>query len=299
MILFGLLLASLTAAALKVPDFSASLAEPFQKICLHLSPRATELSDLYTATVCGMTPEYSNVMWDFRNTGLYHLVVVSGAHLSFLATLIFMSPFPRETNKAKKYVLILALVTYALMSGLNPPVVRALVSYFYFQFQKRYQLGWSNYSVVVGSGLFCLVIFPAWWTSLSFLMSWLASLAILLPGRPIQKAAYCYLFMLLPMSQFQWNHPLTIFFNLVLAPVLGFLVLPVSIVPFLVPPLTVVSDFVWRIIIWIVGIGSELVTTSAPLLSTTTWVIWILLFCFHLGLYHYNVRLRRSEWRHA
>lgn len=299
MILFGLLLASFISAALKLPDFSATIAYPFQKICLQLSPSSSELHNLYTATVCGVSPENSKMMWDFRNTGLYHLVVVSGAHLSFLATLIFLAPFPLKINKAKKYVLILALVTYSLMSGLNPPVFRALLSYFYFQFQKKYQLGWSPFSVVAGSGLLCLVIFPAWWTSLSFLMSWLASLAILLPGRPIHKAVYCYIFMLLPMSQFQWNHPLTILFNLLLAPILGFLVLPISILPFVIPQLVFISDFVWRAILWFVSRSSEVVTTSAPLFPFTTWLIWILLFVFHIFLYQYNVRLRRSEWRHA
>lgn len=300
MIVFFLLLLSILAAAAEMPDFSAELSRPFQKICIGLSPTVTDFRELYTATICGIIPSNTEMMWDFRNTGLYHLIVVSGAHLSFLASLIMLIPIssrPTRFGNIKKMVLITALLVYAFASGLNPPIVRALAGYFLFAFQKRRHLGWSNYSVVIISGLVCLTVFPAWWSSLSFLMSWLASLAIILPGRNWQKAAYCYVLLLLPMSQFQWNHPLTIGFNLLLAPVLGFIVLPFSLLPFFIPPTVFLSDGVWWAVTSLVHYTSQVVTSASPLIVFPKWLVWFALFALHLLLYEKLRRIRRAEWK--
>lgn len=300
MIFVILIIVALLTAALDLPDFSAELARPFQKICTGLSPRLTDFRELYSATICGINPSNSEIMWDFRNTGLFHLIVVSGAHLSFLATIIMLLPIktrPTRFGNLKKVVLVGALLVYAFASGLNPPIVRALVAYFIFAIQRRHHWGWSNYSVLVGSGLLCLCVFPAWWSSLSFIMSWLASFAIILPGKVWQKAAYCYVLMLLPMSQFQWNHPLTIGFNLLLGPVLGFIVLPFSLLPFFIPPLVKLSDWVWWLVTTLVHYSSQVVTSASPLVVFPAWLVWLFIFALHLGLYKKMGRLRRSEWK--
>lgn len=300
MIIMFLFLTSILAAALNVPDFSAEIARPFQQICISLSPSVTDFRELYLATICGINPPNTELMWDFRNTGLFHLIVVSGAHLSFLASLIILIPIstrPTRFGNLKKMVLIGSLLLYAFASGLNPPIVRAVAGYFFFAVQKRYHWGWSKYSVVIGSGLFCLTVFPAWWSSLSFLMSWLASLAIILPGKNWQKATYCYALLLLPMSQFQWNHPLTIGFNLILAPVLGFIVLPFSLLPFFIPPLVFLSDGVWWTVTSLVHFSSQAVSSASPPFSVAKWLIWVAVFALHFVLYEKLRRLRRAEWK--
>ncbi|MGE3174838.1 MAG: ComEC/Rec2 family competence protein [Planctomycetota bacterium] len=68
-----------------------------------------------------------------RATGLSHLLAVSGAHAAMLAWLLGLQPFGggrrRPVGRAHLLAAMLLLTVYGAVTGLDPPVFRALCSY--------------------------------------------------------------------------------------------------------------------------------------------------------------------------
>lgn len=112
----------------------------------------------------------------FTANGIAHLLSVSGTHLVFLTNLLLVlfQPLPK---RGRKFLLLLVLVFYAVLCGLRPPVLRALVMSLVF--------------IVGGSGakrgrLLCLAAVamlcyrPLWLFDLGFQLSFGAAAGILL-----------------------------------------------------------------------------------------------------------------------
>ena len=88
--------------------------------CLSLLPH-TQFPQMYEALVCGKRIEDLDLHSVFVTTGLLHIFVVSGMHLSFLSKLFSIIKIP--------FILqALLLAMYALATSLHPPVVRAWFS---------------------------------------------------------------------------------------------------------------------------------------------------------------------------
>ena len=94
---------------------------------------------LIRALAVGDRDAISDAQWQrFRQTGTNHLVVISGLHVGFLATLVFFLirwvwslvpglPLWCPAQKAAAVAAILAAVLYALLAGFSLPTRRALI----------------------------------------------------------------------------------------------------------------------------------------------------------------------------
>ena len=72
-----------------------------------------------------ITPE---IIEDFKNSNLYHILAVSGAHISYLS--IGVLTFLRKVKAGKKFsslALIFILIFYMFITGFSPSVVRASI----------------------------------------------------------------------------------------------------------------------------------------------------------------------------
>lgn len=259
-----------------------------------MSPAHSEFSVLYAATICGINPPPSEMIWDFRNSGLYHLIVVSGAHLIFCSLILDKILWFRSTF-FKSVLKFFILFAYSLFSGLNPPVVRALVGLMLGSASDRFKLNWSSTVATLFSGLVCLAVFPHWWGSLSFLMSWSAAFALSTASSALAKCAVVYIIMLIPMSGLGFNSPVTIFLNWLLAPVLGFVLLPVSLLPYIHSGFLVFSDFVWRVLIFIIQNLSRLSSMSSETYRLPTELMWLILLGLQFGFYKVVTTRRQKQ----
>ncbi len=71
----------------------------------------------------GLSLETRNV---FLNSGTYHILVISGLHLGFLAgALFFLARCLRLPRAASSLLTVLGVVFYTLLTGGSPPIVRA------------------------------------------------------------------------------------------------------------------------------------------------------------------------------
>src|SRR5690606_21148624 len=76
----------------------------------------------------GVTKE---VKADFKTSGLLHILAVSGLHVGIVSGLLFFLLFPVKFIFPQPwlhyFIVIVALWAYAILTGMNIPVVRAVI----------------------------------------------------------------------------------------------------------------------------------------------------------------------------
>ncbi len=210
------------------------------------------------------------------------MIVVSGAHIAFLEITISFAPKAIQT-------FILAL--YAFLVGLQPPVVRALLRRWLSPSLER-SFAMTNLQIEASTIVVALLIYPPWIISRSFLMSWMCGLALSAPRpkflpRIFEQALLCYLFLL----PFCWAAPISILWNTLVAPVVGAVLLPARMLTALIHFLSWLTDYLWKIFIFIIEQGPQ----TPPLL---VFVDSKLLICLPL-LTHFVLLIAEVKWRRA
>jgi predicted membrane metal-binding protein len=270
-----------------------SLVRPFHAQCLSLSP-LSPFRDWYQAIVCGKNlPASQEKNW-FQQTGLIHVIVVSGSHLIFLDDVLRLL---LGSSRAAVWIRNLLLGFFALISNLQPPITRALVHrgwQFYFLRKGRPK---PSFHLQILSGITTLAFFPTWWTSLSFLMSWFCVLALSLPLKTkstLWRSAFVYLIMIPALLPVQSPHPASILFNTVFGPLLGLVLFPMSAVGFIHPWLAVISDFAWKSLFWLFSV-LPLPGASSGTYFAVGWLAFYLVLS-QTGFYFWQVHRRRKQW---
>ena len=221
----------------------SELSNNLHRLCLTQLNFETPLADLYKALVCGKRLASNSPLKElFVKGGLIHLTVVSGAHLLFIEKL--WEKLPLKTG-LKTYGLFVFLILYAFASHLHPPVVRALFAFFLFRLSHSSKLFWNASFVTLLSGIFCLIYKVSWVHSFSLQLSLLACFLQTLSKSSIKKCFFIYLFIFPIVSQWQSLHPITIFINWIVAPLISGLLFPLSFLSPFFPILYPISDFLW------------------------------------------------------
>ncbi len=155
----------------------------------HLEP---ESAGLYQALLIGSRAGISaKTLEHFKATGCMHLLAISGIHMALLGLLITVSLtwlMKRSTALLLRIhvptvATLLALpplVGYALIAGLNTPVIRALLMAVLFLFAVALRRQRSLVHVVAAAALILLLFKPPALFSVSFQLSFAAVLAITL-----------------------------------------------------------------------------------------------------------------------
>lgn len=238
--------------------------------------------DLYAALVCGLDLPPNLERQIFIDTGLIHILVVSGAHLGVISSLTFFLPAPLR---------LFLLAVYCWLCGFNAPVVRAWWRRFVAPIVRPW--GPSPLQIEVVTAAITLTLWPFWFKSQSFLMSWLCALCLTLPpipglNRSISQCLYCYvaLFPLVPSS------PITILINLLLAPAIGGFLFPLCALTVICPALTPWVDTLWDVLLKFLDQWPT--SPPAPFRVTSKYLIFYPLF-LHLILIQAEISWRRAR----
>lgn len=228
---------------LKKYEVWSMLIDAAQTSCLSFYRHLTYAS-YHQALVCGSPLPNDSFLSQLLQVGLIHMLVVSGAHLGFLQSFFRLLRIP----DALTWVF---LCLYTLFTGAQPPVLRALVQR-WFDFPTRmHQVFWA--------GIFCLGVFGF---SYSLLLSWLATLGVLWPGgreRGLYKQALLIYSVMIPaLFSLGTQHPLSVVWNVLVAALLGWGLLPASMIAPLHPWLALFSEWLWHLF-----------------LALTQWMAWI------------------------
>ena len=225
-----------------IPEWDLhSLAFESHRKCLQISSIQSELKDIYRALICGKRLPEGLIKESFIRNGLIHLMVVSGAHLLFLEKL-WKNLNPPLFQTAG---IIILLTLYALTANLHPPVLRALFSFLLLKINTSYKLFWNSSLITHFSGILCLIYSPSWVFSPSLHLSWLASLAQNSSPSRLKKSLLTYMIVLPICNRWQFLHPFTVFINWALAPFIGSVLFPLSLLTILFHPLCPLVDTLW------------------------------------------------------
>ena len=254
MIVWNIFLISLFSLFFLLPVGDIShISNTLHELCLEQLNFDTPLSEIYKALVCGKRLAPGYVKEIFIKGGLIHLTVVSGAHLLFLEKFWKHLPWPAFL---KNQGLFIVLILYALVSHLYPPVVRALFSFFLFQLSRSFKLFWNSHLITLLSGILCLIYKPSWIYSFSLQLSLLACFLQNISISSIKKSFFIYIFILPVINRWQALHPLTVLINWAFTPIIGSLLFPLSFLSPFFPPIYMITDFLWSIVLQVLKIMS-------------------------------------------
>lgn len=233
---------------LYLPGLSLDALEPLSTIlhswCLDRAHEQASLyTDIHSALICGeRLPAQGEIKKLFTDSGIIHLMVVSGVHLLFLEKM--WNVFPKWPYKS--ILILFSLIFYCLVASLHPPVVRALISYLIYKFSHHFRLFWSPLWQVMLSGMVCLALQPEWARSISLQMSWIGALAFSFSYKSkIYSHILIYILFLPIISQWQAVNPLSVLVNWIFVPIMSIILFPLSVLSFFIPIFHFLSDSLW------------------------------------------------------
>jgi len=221
--------------SLSLRSHFAILSHFFHSICLQSLPPST-YSNTLEALVCAEPLKDPVQKEIFIQSGLYHVIVVSGSHLIFFCFFLELLLESMTRNRKGIFAQTLILFTlfiYTLACNLEPPLIRACFSYLLGLIGNRLRLNYNSVVSLLISVLLCLVFEPSWILSRSLLLSSIASLSLILTKKnqnPFLKQLLIYL--TLAPALWGWGnlHPLTILTNIFLAPLISLTLLPMALI---------------------------------------------------------------------
>lgn len=176
------------------------------------------------------------------DSGLYHVLVVSGAHLVFFAHLLERLP------KKVTWITLPILALYTGMCQAAPPVTRAWIGLLIQLLQRRFHLGWNPALRSIITSTICLALFASWIHSISFWMSSCAGLALgLCRGKSSALTALVVMCLMVPLLFSAMGfQPLPWVLNFTLAEFMGAFMLPVVALSCFLP-IHALVDGLWAI----------------------------------------------------
>ncbi len=227
-----------------LPKLRAKVTEPFYQQCLKIAP-STQTKNEIQSLVCGRSLPNSSMTQSWKNLGLIHILVVSGGHLSILASLllhIFESRWARRffSKRSAWNTAALILIFFSFANRLQPPVLRSLIEWLCRSRLER--RGWRRPEISLFTTWIALPFCANVFDLLSLALSFFASIVVettsrslyrhqMISGVGLQIAVWWILAPLL--FTFGLPHPLTTMTNLVIAPLLGATLIPLAMLTWL------------------------------------------------------------------
>lgn len=290
-----LLLAAFCLSIACPPDlliYTSTASDEIQRKCFKILPETAEHKSALASLVCGQKLTNEKLKSDLSKTSLIHLFVISGSHLILLERALRFIRLPG-------YVRFALLALYTLGTGWQPPTVRALASLGLRAVLGQYKCSLPGDLITLLAGLTLLFFFPAWWNSLSLLMSWCASLALCTPGlfrvknslvRALTSQFAIWGFMLFPLWGIGSLHPLSLLYNILLAPIISYLLLPLAILTLAHPWALHAFDSVLIFFTQLLQLFSEPILLEGGQTHALSH-LWIWIMILHLSFHFLRLRL--------
>ncbi len=271
---------------------TSSLSEKIQRKCFKILPDSSKHKSALASLVCGQKLTNEKLKEDLSKTSLIHLFVISGSHLILFESVLRFLRMP-------DYLRIAVLAFYTLATGWQPPTVRALFSLGLRHLLSRHKCFLPGDLQTLLAGLVLLFFFPAWWDSLSLLMSWCASLALCTPGlfrlknnltKALTSQVAIWSFMLFPLWGIGSLHPLSLLYNILLAPLISYLLLPLSFLAIAHPWCLAIFENVLNFFSHLLRLFSEPILSEDGT-SHPVQVLWIWILILHLSFHFLRLKL--------
>jgi competence protein ComEC len=265
----------------------------------------------------------SDLMKAYSNTGVIHVIAISGLHLGLIYGLLLgiFSWMPDSTIKkwTAPPIMLFVLWGFALVTGAGPSIVRAAVMFSFIIIATMVKQNSSILNALAASAFFLLLLHPFYLWDIGFQLSYAAVLSIVLYQKIIFDSLYfnykwiqaCWQLNALTLSAQILTLPLVVyhfhqfpnyflFSNFIVVPLSSIilygclLLLPFGAVAFIGKALSVATSLLITSMNWIIQKMNALpyATTSHLEINTVQVVLFfILIFCFTLF-----IQTKKNRW---
>lgn len=272
---------------ISIRDLLSSETKFIHSVCLELIQKNYFSSPVAEGLVCGKPLRQFFLSSPWLESGLIHLLVVSGSHLSLLRRYLSKIHF-------NDLFIFLLLLIYSLACLFNPPIARSLFQFglvLLLRYQVKY---WPTHFIVLISGLITLLIDDKFISSVSLQMSWMAGLTLVFIEENIHEKInqhfmsplLFFLLFLLTYTQLGLPSITIVVFALVMVPFLELILFPLALVTLISPPAMNLFDQIIQSLYFIIEQleFQTLRPESQVSLITTHWIIIIFLHIYLWGL---------------
>jgi len=130
----------------------------------------------------------------YSNTGVVHIIAISGLHLGIIYALLALLLQPLKRNKSTNWlypvIIITALWLFGLLAGAQPSVLRSAVMFTCIVAGQAMSRKVSIYNTLAFSAFLLLCYNPFWLWDVGFQLSYAAVLSIVLFFQPIYRWFY-------------------------------------------------------------------------------------------------------------
>ncbi|MGC4234763.1 MAG: ComEC/Rec2 family competence protein [Niabella sp.] len=135
-----------------------------------------------------------DLLQSYTNTGVVHVIAVSGMHLSLLYWIISLLLRPLLKKRSARWlyaILVLCILWgFSFIAGGAASVVRAAVMFSFITIGKLINRNASVYNILVTSAFCQLVYNPYWLWDVGFQLSYIAVLSIIIFYKPVYSLLY-------------------------------------------------------------------------------------------------------------
>lgn len=136
-----------------------------------------------------------NLVQSYSNTGVVHVIAISGLHLGLIYWLLIMLTRPLSKNKKTSFIrlvlIILCLWWFSILAGAQPSVLRSAVMFSFLAAAEVLSRRTSIYNTLALSAFFLLCYNPFWLWDVGFQLSYTAVISIVAFFRPVYNLFYC------------------------------------------------------------------------------------------------------------
>ena len=134
-----------------------------------------------------------NLIQSYSNTGVVHVIAISGLHLGIIYWLLLFITRPlkrKQTSWLRFIIIIAALWGFSLLAGAQPSVLRSAVMFTAIALSTVLDKRASIYNTLAMSAFLLLCYNPFWLWDVGFQLSYAAVLSIIIFFKPIHSWLY-------------------------------------------------------------------------------------------------------------
>lgn len=175
--------------------FLSRLVEQLQQKCLKIFERCIKGKEeraIAAALLIGYKLDLPTELFNaYRNTGIIHIIAISGMHMALLFGLLHKMAAPLRKRKWLHHLvpllLLIAAWLFTLLTGASPSIVRAAVVSTLLVVGEWWQMENNTYNTVAATAALLLFYDPHYLTDAGFQLSFAAVTGILLYSKKIHK----------------------------------------------------------------------------------------------------------------
>lgn len=176
-------------------DYNITLRDSIRNFTLeYLNKFDVEYSEIGYAMIFGDTSFIDgNVIETFRNTGIAHILAVSGLHVSLIVGILsFILKKLKVPNKVNFVIFGITLLFYSYLCNFSVSVIRAALMSMFVLYASIRGKAYDNLSVLSFVAVLILLVDPLKMYNISFVLSFSAVLSIILLASPIKRFLFRY-----------------------------------------------------------------------------------------------------------